>query len=133
MNAKGEEVGQADVFQVDEDHPYSQIIVTLQIRILRGGTTRSRLAANIYPDPGLENLAKSGLDQEQYGITDDGNFCVNFNPFWLDLNHDYPRFDSNVPNEVYGEDIARMNEALKRSVEWVLDLHRKAMQPSPAS
>ncbi|MCI0625317.1 MAG: hypothetical protein L0387_27350 [Acidobacteria bacterium] len=120
----------ARTIQIDEERPYSEVVVTMQVRILHDAITRSRLSVNIYPDLGLKSIAKKGLTEEQYGTNDKGAFVVNFNPFWLDLNNDYPRLDFKITNHAYAEDIKEMNQAIKKSVEWVLGLHRQAMQSS---
>jgi hypothetical protein len=39
--------------------PYSEIVVTISIRFLGLGITRSRLAVNTVPDPALEPLPEN--------------------------------------------------------------------------
>ncbi|MBI2677146.1 MAG: hypothetical protein HYX28_00010 [Candidatus Koribacter versatilis] len=108
---------------MDEDRPYSVVVVTMQIRVLHDEVTRSRLSVNIHPDPMLERMAKKDLAEEQYGTNEDGNFVVNFNPAWLDLNHGYPTLHSNC------EEVEAMNSAVRNSVNWVLDLHKDGGWP----
>ncbi len=69
-----------------EGEPYTEVTVTISIRILGAGITRSRLAVNVCPDPALEPLARKSLHalkKEHYGINEDGFFgaCLseNFN------------------------------------------------------
>ena len=79
---------------ISEDRPYSEVVVTMQVRILHDKITRSRVSANIHPDPALKRIATKELEDEQYGTNDRGDFVVNFSEHWLDLNGDYPRISS---------------------------------------
>ena len=57
-----------------EGEPYTEVEVTISIRILGKGITRSRLAVNVHPDPALEHLATESLKEmkvEMYGFNRD--------------------------------------------------------------
>lgn len=103
-------------FVVNEEQPYSEVIVTISIRILRDAITRSRVAVNVYPDAMFHRTAKKLLTSEQYGRNPDGQFVVSFAEHWLDLNHEYPRFDTRVGNPAFVESIEEMNRHVERSV-----------------
>jgi hypothetical protein len=117
-----------------EGEPYSEVVVTVSIRILGAGITRSRLAVNVYPDPALESLARKSLEsleKETYGVNDVGVFgaCLskNFNG-WEDLNEDYPRIDENgrAGYDVHG--LRAMNDYIRESVDWALALNKLGME-----
>jgi hypothetical protein len=116
-----------------EGEPYTEIIVTISIRLLGAGITRSRLAVNTYPDRALKPMAVQSLKEmkiDSYGINQDGVFgaCLteNFNG-WEDMNKDYPRIDENLPDEFKKQDAKAMNAYIAKSVDWAKDLHKKAM------
>jgi len=114
--------------EVNEEQPYSEVIVTVSIRILHDGITRSRMSANIYPDPMFNRVAKKELLQEQWGINEYGQVAVNFAEHWIDIYDDWPRFDANVEDELSAECLGEMNRLIHRSVNWVFDHHTRAMQ-----
>src|SRR5215470_6748154 len=77
-----------------EGEPYSEVVVTISIRVLGAEITRSRLAVNVYPDPALETMAREELNQmgvESYGYKEHDVFgaCLsqNFNGY-EDMNKD---------------------------------------------
>jgi hypothetical protein len=116
-----------------DGEPYSEVTVTISIRILGTGITRSRLAVNVCPDPALEQLARKSLDvlkKENYGF-DDGVFGVclaeNFNG-WKDLNDDYPRIDERGKSGFDKERLKAMNDYIKESVDWTLALNKQGME-----
>ena len=117
-----------------EGEPYSEVTVTISIRILGTGITRSRLAVNVYPDPALEPMARKSLmalKKEQFGINEDGVFgaCLskNFNG-WEDLDLDYPRIDENGKGKHDQEPLKAMNDYIQESVDWALTLHKQGME-----
>jgi hypothetical protein len=116
-----------------EGEPYSEVTVTISIRILGAGITRSRLAVNVCPDPALEQLARKSLEalkKENYGFSDDGVFgaCLseNFNS-WADLEEDYPRIDERGKGRFDKDCLMAMNAYVKESVEWALALNKEGM------
>ena len=116
-----------------EGEPYSEIIVTISIRVLGAGITRSRLAVNSYPDPALRSLAIESLRQKEidsYGRNEEGVFgaCLseNFNG-WEDMNKDYPRIKEERLNAFYKKDAQAMNAYIKKSVDWIMELHTEGM------
>lgn len=115
---------QSDASEVNEERPYSVVVLTLQVRILHDEITRSRLSVNIHPDPMLQRAAEKELTDEQYGTNPDGDFVVNFNPFWIDVNDSYPLFHAT------DEHVQEMNEAIRKSVNWVLDQHKRILKSS---
>ena len=126
-----------------EGEPYTEVTVTMSIRILGAGITRSRLAVNVYPDPALEPMARKSLmalKKEQFGINEEGIFgaCLseNFNG-WEDLEDDYPRIDEKGKRRYDKECLQSMNTYIKESVDWALALHKQGMEEaarnSPAS
>src|SRR5260370_37297012 len=57
--------------------PFSEVIVTISIRILDEEITRSRLAVNVYPDPAPERIARESLKalrEENNGSSTPGVF-----------------------------------------------------------
>src|SRR5260370_22252613 len=126
-----------------DGEPYTEVTVTISIRILGAGITRSRLAVNVCPDPALEKLARKSLEalhKEHYGVSEDGMFgaCLseNFNG-WEDLNDDYPRIDERGKGRFDKDCLKAMNAYIKESVDWALTLHKQGMgeaaRNSPAS
>jgi hypothetical protein len=116
-----------------DGEPYSEVTVTISIRILGTGITRSRLAVNVCPDPALEPLARKSLDvlkTENYGF-DDGVFGVclskNFNG-WADLDDDYPRIDERGKGRFDKHCLKAMNAYIKESVDWALALNKQGME-----
>jgi len=114
--------------------PYTEVIVTISIRILDDGITRSRLAVNVYPDPALERMARKSLralKKENYGYSQEGIFgaCLsnNFNA-WEDMEEDYPRIDESYGDRSRQEEAKRMNEYVGESVQWALGMHKAGMQ-----
>ena len=88
-----------------DGEPYTEIIVTISIRLLGAGITRSRLAVNTYPDPALRRMAVESLKNMEiqgYGLNEDGVFgaCLseNFNG-WEDMERDYPKIEEDYPDE----------------------------------
>ena len=113
--------------------PYSEVIVTISIRILGSGITRSRLAVNIYADPALEVMGKKLLSSQGkkcYGHNDRREFvaclCKNVNG-WEDMNSDYPRISENHPDFLRRDGAKKMNSYVKESVDWAIGLHSQAM------
>src|SRR5713226_1577464 len=117
-----------------EGEPYTEVTVTISIRILGAGITRSRLAVNVCPDPALEALARKSLEamkKENFGVSEDGMFgaCLseNFNG-WEDLNDDYPRIDERTKDRFQKECLKAMNVYIKESVDWALALNKQGME-----
>jgi hypothetical protein len=116
-----------------DGEPYSEVTVTISIRILGTGITRSRLAVNVCPDPALEQLARKSLDalkKENYGFSDDGVFgaCLSENfSGWEDLNDDYPRMDERGKGRFEKECLKAMNAYIKESVDWARALNKQGM------
>jgi hypothetical protein len=117
-----------------EGEPYSEVTVTISIRILGTGITRSRLAVNVCPDPALEAMAIESLrvlKKEHYGINEDGNFgaCLSDHfSGWQDLEDDYPRIDERAKGEFDQECLKAMNAYIKESVDWALMLNKQGME-----
>jgi hypothetical protein len=117
-----------------EEEPYSEVIVTISIRILGKGITRSRLAVNICPDPALEPLARKSLQamkKENFGVSEDGMFgaCLSDSfDAWEDLNDDYPRIDEKAKDRCQKECLQAMNAYIKESVDWALSLNKQGME-----
>lgn len=116
-----------------EGEPYTEIIVTISIRLLGANITRSRLAVNTYPDPALKRMAIESLREmkvESYGLNEDGVFgaCLseNFNG-WEDMNKDYPKIAEHPSDEFKKADAKAMNAYIAKSVKWAKELHKKAM------
>ncbi len=127
-----------------ESEPYSEVTVTISIRILGTGITRSRLAVNVCPDPALESMARKSLkalNKELFGISENGFFgaCLsdNFNG-WEDLNDDYPRIDEKGKGKYDKECLQAMNAYIRESVDWAIALNKQGMEeaarnsPAPA-
>jgi hypothetical protein len=117
-----------------EGEPYTEVIVTISIRILGAGITRSRLAVNVYPDPALEPMARKTLTvlkKDKFGINEEGVFgaCLseNFNG-WEDLNDDYPRINERGKGKFDKDCLKAMNAYVKESVDWARTLHRRGME-----
>ena len=117
-----------------EGEPYSEVNVTISIRILGTGITRSRLAVNVYPDPALEPLARKSLEamkKENFGLNEEGMFgaCLSdsFNG-WEDLNDDYPRIEEKGKNRHQKECLQAMNDYIKESVDWALAMNKQGME-----
>lgn len=122
-----------------DGEPYSEVTVTISIRILGTGITRSRLAVNVYPDPALELMARKSLKalkKELYGVNEDGVFgaCLsdNFNA-WEDLNDDYPRIDETGKGRFAEDCLKAMNAYVKQSVDWALALNKQGMEEAARS
>jgi hypothetical protein len=116
-----------------DGEPYTEIAVTISIRLLGSGITRSRLAVNLHLDPALQALAVKSLKQmriENYGFNEHGAFgaCLSehFNG-WEDMDKDYPRIAEEGLDEVRKRDAAAMNAYIKKSVDWAIQLHKYAM------
>ncbi len=116
-----------------DGEPYTEAVVTISIRILGKGITRSRLAVNVYPDPALKQLATESLKGMKIagcGFNQDGVFgaCLseNFNG-WEDLNEGYPKIDETSGNEHENASAKAMNSYIKTTVDWALELHKKGM------
>jgi hypothetical protein len=122
-----------------EGEPYGEVTVTISIRILGTGITRSRLAVNVYPDPALEPLARQSLrvlGVENYGFNEEGVFgaCLSKNfDGWEDLEDDYPKFDEGAKDRYHAESAKLMNEYVKHSVDWVLALNKQGMEEAAKS
>ncbi len=117
-----------------DGEPYSEVILTISIRILGKGITRSRLAVNVYPDPALESLACKSLEamkKDKYGLNEEGVFgaCLseNFNAY-EDLDQDYPRIDEGAKDRYKRECAQAMNAYIKESVDWALGLHKQGIE-----
>lgn len=117
-----------------EGEPYTEVTVTISIRILGPKINRSRLAVNICPDPALEQLAIKSLKahkKELYGKDESGLFgaCLseNFNG-WEDLNDDYPRIDERGKDRFDKDCLKAMNDYIKESVDWALALNKQGME-----
>jgi hypothetical protein len=126
-----------------EGEPYSEVTVTISIRILGAGITRSRLAVNVCPDPALELMARKsllGLKREHFGVSEEGVFgaCLsdNFNG-WEDLEEDSPRIDEKGKDQYHKECLRAMNAYIQESVDWAIALNKQGMEEaarnSPAS
>jgi hypothetical protein len=117
-----------------EGEPYTEVTVTISIRILGAGITRSRLAVNVCPDPALEPMARKSLkvlEKEHFGINEHGHFgvCLSDNPNgWEDLDEGYPRIEEEGNGRDDGERLKAMNAYIKESVDWALTLHRQGME-----
>ncbi len=111
--------------------PYSEVVVTISIRILDDRVNRSRLAVNIFPDAALEAMALRGPEGDRCGYNQEGLFglCLaeNFNGY-EDMNRDFPRIDAELVDRYKKECAERMNEYIQRSVRWVLNLHQEGMK-----
>jgi hypothetical protein len=117
-----------------EGEPYSEVTVTISIRILGSGITRSRLAVNVCPDPALEPMARKSLialKREHFGVSEEGVFgaCLSehFNG-WEDLEKDYPRINERGKGRFEKDCLKAMNAYIKESVDWALDLHKRGME-----
>src|SRR6266567_4127651 len=117
-----------------EGEPYTEVIVTISIRILGAGITRSRLAVNVYPDPALEPMARkslTALKKDKFGINEEGVFgaCLseNFNG-WEDLNDNYPRIDERGKDRFDKDCLKAMNAYIKESVDWTLTMNKQGME-----
>ncbi len=126
-----------------EGEPYSEVTVTISIRILGAGITRSRLAVNVCPDPALETMARKSLGalkKELFGFNENGFFgaCLsdNFNG-WEDLNDDYPRISEKGKDRYDKECLQAMNAYIRESVDWAIALNKQGIEEaarnSPAS
>jgi hypothetical protein len=117
-----------------DGEPYSEVIVTISIRILGEGITRSRLAVNVCPDPALQPLARKSLQamrKENFGVNEDGMFgaCLSDSlNGWEDLNDDYPRIDERVKDRFQKECLQAMNDYIKESVDWALAMNKQGME-----
>lgn len=116
-----------------EGEPYTEIIVTISIRLLGAGITRSRLAVNTYPDPALRPMATQSLKEmgiHSYGLNQDGVFgaCLSehFNG-WEDMNEDYPKISEVGLDDFRKQDAEAMNAYIKKSVDWAVQLHKQGM------
>ncbi len=116
-----------------EGEPYTEVEVTISIRILGKGITRSRLAVNVHPDPALQHLATESLKEmkiEMYGFNRDRVFgaCLseNFNG-WEDMDKDHPKIDEKSGNSFQNSSAKAMNAYIKKSVKWAMELHRKGI------
>ena len=114
--------------------PFSEVIVTISIRILDEQITRSRLAVNVYPDPALERMASESLKalrKENYGYNDKGVFggclCDNFSG-WEDMDGEYPKIDEDNEHPHRQDDAKRMNAYIAESVKWALTLHKLGIE-----
>ncbi len=117
-----------------DSEPYSEVTVTISIRILGAQINRSRLAVNVCPDPALEQLARKSLETLQkahYGVSEDGMFgaCLseNFNG-WEDLNDDYPRIDERGKGRFDRDCLKAMNAYIEESVDWALAMNKQGME-----
>ncbi len=116
-----------------EGEPYSEVIVTISIRILGKGITRSRLAVNTYPDPALKRMAIKSLKEqniENYGLNEDRIFgaCLTEDfAGWSDIDKDYPKLFEDDRDRYKRECAQNMNEYVKRSVDWAIKLHEQGM------
>ena len=108
--------------------------VTISIRILGAGITRSRLAVNVYPDPALEPMARESLKalkKELFGLNEDGVFgaCLSENfDGWEDLNDDYPRINERGKGRFDKDCLKAMNAYIKESVDWALAINKQGME-----
>ena len=117
-----------------DGEPYAEVEVRISIRILGGGITRSRLAVTVFPDPALEGMAKESLKKlkkESYGYNEEGVFAAclaeNFNG-WEDIEGEYPRIAEEGKKPGDAESLKCMNEDIKGSVEWALEMNKKGME-----
>ena len=116
-----------------DGEPYSEVTVTISIRILGASINRSRLAVNVTPDPALEAMARASLRSmkiESCGYTD-GVFgaCLskNFNA-WEDLEDDYPKIDEQGKGRLDKDSLKAMNAYIKESVDWALSLNKQGIE-----
>ena len=111
--------------------PFSEVVVTISIRILDDSVSRSRLAVNIVPDPALEAMARGTVEGDHCGYNEEGVFGLslaeNFNGY-EDMPGDFPRMDADLMNGFKKECAERMNALIGKSVRWALDLNLKAMK-----
>ncbi len=116
-----------------DGEPYTEVTVTISIRILGSGISRSRLAVNVCPDAALELMARKSLkalEKEHFGMNENGFFgaCLSNNfSGWEDLNDDYPRIEEKG-NAHDKECLQAMNAYIKESVDWALTLHKQGME-----
>lgn len=117
-----------------DGEPYTEVTVTISIRVLGARINRSRLGVNVYPDPALEQLARKSLEalkKEHYGVSEDGMFgaCLseNFNG-WEDLEDDYPRIDERGKGRFHKDCLKAMNAYIKESVDWAIALNKQGME-----
>ena len=114
--------------------PFSEVIVTISIRILDEEITRSRLAVNVYPDPALERMARESLKalrKENYGYNDEGVFggCLSDNfSGWEDMEGEYPKIDEDSKHPHRQDEAKRMNAYIAESVKWALTLHKLGIE-----
>jgi Ran GTPase-activating protein (RanGAP) involved in mRNA processing and transport len=116
-----------------DGEPYTEITVTISIRLLGASITRSRLAVSTYPDPALQQMALKSLKKmkiQGYGLNEHGVFgaCLseNFNG-WADMERDYPKIVEDHTDEFKQSEAKAMNAYIAKSVDWAKELHQKAM------
>lgn len=116
-----------------DGEPYSEIIVTVSIRLLGKGITRSRLAVNTHIDPALKPLALKSVKElkiDKYGMTENGFFgaCLSENfDGWEDMDNAYPRIAEDETDTYRRECALAMNDYIMRSVDWAKQLHGQGM------
>jgi hypothetical protein len=116
-----------------DGEPYSEVVVTISIRVLGPGITRSRLAVNVFPDPALEKMARESLEEQEVencGFNEHGVFgacLLKSLSGWADMNEDYPRVDENLEDSYRSESAKDMNAYIAKSVEWALTLNKRGM------
>ncbi len=116
-----------------DGEPYTEIAVTISIRLPGAEITCSRLAVNLHIDPALQPLAVKSLRQmgiENYGFNEHGalDACLSehFNG-WEDMGNGYPRIAEEGLDEVREGEAAAMNANITNSVDWATQLHKDAV------
>jgi len=113
-----------------DGEPYTEVDVSISIRVLGGRVNRSRLAVNIFPDPVLERHAIEAAPRANYGLDERQVFglCLskNFNAY-EDMNGDFPLIDAQSKGGYKNEEAKRMNAYIIKSVKFALALHKSAM------
>lgn len=116
-----------------DGEPYSEVTITISIRILGEKMSRSRLVVNITPDPVLEGMARASLDSmeiEHYGYIDGvfGACLARSLGGWEDLNDGYPKIDERVKDKFDKDRLRSMNEYIKESVDWAIKMNKQGME-----
>jgi len=113
-----------------DGEPYTEVAVSISIRILGDGVTRSRLAVSIFPDPALEPQAREAAPRASCGLDHRGVFglCLlkNFNGY-EDMGSDFPLIDEESRGGHKNKEAERMNAYITKSVKFALALHKSAM------
>ena len=108
--------------------PFSEITVTLQIRVLDTKVSRSLFAVSTRVDRALGKLARKRSEGGRIEVSEYGNLDV-----WLPGSSDqisggFPRFDCGLGDSYETQTTAAMNESVAEAVEWVLRLHADGLK-----